>query len=340
MKISIGYKLETGPWGGGNRFVMDLVKALELRGHHVINHLDDSNVDIILIMDPRYRRHPSITFGLGKIIKYLLFKNPQTVVVHRINECDERKNTRHVNFLLRAANYLADHTVFIASWLIKLNVWRRESEFSVILNGANKELFHSKNKNSKPNIFPLEIVTHHWGANKMKGFDIYRFLDGLMSKPLWSERIRFTYIGNLPNNFKFKNTKHLLPKNGVELANCIRKNDIYLTASMNEPAGMHHIEGACCGLPLLYRNSGSLPEYCNGYGVEFNDLEDFEDKLELMISMHEKFVNKMQEYPNTSEKRIIEWVDLFETLHKQNMTISKKRKLLRNPFLLLFNLFL
>ena len=33
---------------------------------------------------------------------------------------------------------------------------------------------------------------------------------------------------------------------------------------------MHHIEGALCGLPILFRNSGSLPEYCKKYGVSFD----------------------------------------------------------------------
>ena len=29
------------------------------------------------------------------------------------------------------------------------------------------------------------------------------------------------------------------------------------------------MEGALCGLPILYVNSGALPEYCNNYGLEF-----------------------------------------------------------------------
>ena len=43
----------------------------------------------------------------------------KTVVVHRINECDERKNTDYVNKSLIKANKVADHTVFVSSWLKK-----------------------------------------------------------------------------------------------------------------------------------------------------------------------------------------------------------------------------
>ena len=37
------------------------------------------------------------------------------------------------------------------------------------------------------------------------------------------------------------------------------KHDLYISASINEPAGMHHIEGLLCGLPIIYRDNGALP---------------------------------------------------------------------------------
>ena len=38
----------------------------------------------------------------------------------------------------------------------------------------------------------LKIVTHHWSANLMKGFDIYKDFDDLIAKKL--NDIEFTYI--------------------------------------------------------------------------------------------------------------------------------------------------
>ena len=339
MKVSIGYKLENGPWGGGNRFVLEITKALEINGHVVVNDLNHSDIDLILIIDPRFRSHPNITFGAGKILNYLFFKNSEVLIVHRINECDERKNTRHVNFLLRMTNYLADHTVFIASWLIKLNVWRRESKNTVILNGASSDLFFPSIKNWNKEQ-PLSLVTHHWGANKMKGFDVYKHLDNLLDDPIWSKIFKFTYIGNLPKNFSFKNATHVSAKNGKELADCLREHDVYITASMNEPAGMHHVEGACCGLPLLYRNSGSLPEYCAGFGVEFDDVNDIEEKLNLIRSKYHFFRQKISEYPNLSSNRMPEWVELFERLYSEKKAISSNRRIWRNPLVLFLNKFI
>ena len=122
MKISIGYKIQDGPWGGGNNFVLSLSKYLQENDNKVINHLNDDDIDIILIIDPR-RNNPAVTFSSRDIVRYLSKKNNLAIVVHRINECDERKNTKTMNMRLKLINYTSDHTVFIGSWLKDLNLW-------------------------------------------------------------------------------------------------------------------------------------------------------------------------------------------------------------------------
>jgi len=57
---------------------------------------------------------------------------------------------------------------------------------------------------------------------------------------------------------------------GKKLANLLRKNHLYLTASLWEPCGMHHIEGAQCGLPLVYHeDGGGIVEFGRKYGIGF-----------------------------------------------------------------------
>ena len=91
----------------------------------------------------------------------------------------------------------------------------------------------------------------------------------------------------------------------------IRKYDIYLTGSLNEPSGNHHIEGAQCGLPLLYIESGALPEYCDGYGVSFNNL-NFEIKLNEIIENYDLYLKKIKDYPNNSDLMCKEYLNVFE----------------------------
>jgi hypothetical protein len=64
MKIAINYRRVEGPWGGGNRVVAAIEAALVARGDHVVRTLDDADIDIVLIVDPR-RRNPQITFTPG-----------------------------------------------------------------------------------------------------------------------------------------------------------------------------------------------------------------------------------------------------------------------------------
>lgn len=310
LKVSIGAKIKSGPWGGGNLFVINLASYLENLGHEVIFNLDDPNIDIILLTDPR-KKSESSSFNHKDIKKYLKNINPNARVVHRINECDERKNTKGLNKFYIKANKIADHTIFVSTWLKNLyfNSGFVSNEYSVIMSGSDKEIFFpkvGKNNNEK-----FKIVTHHWGGNWNKGFEIYKKLDELLEQSEWRNKISFTYIGNLPKKFNFKNTEHIKPLSGMKLGNELRKYDIYLTGSLNEPSGNHHIEGAQCGLPLLYIESGALPEYCDGYGLSFNN-QNFEEKLKEMIENFDLYLNKIKEYPNDSNKMCKEYLNVFE----------------------------
>ena len=145
MKVAIGFEIKSSSWGGGNQFAKSLVKALLDKGHKVTHNLVDSDIDIILLTDPR-SYNDGVTFGSLEIIKYLMFKNNKAMVIHRINECDERKNTYHINKLLKWSNYCADYTVFIASWLKNLDLYHKYKPSQVILNGGDKKIFSDFNK--------------------------------------------------------------------------------------------------------------------------------------------------------------------------------------------------
>ena len=110
----------------------------------------------------------------------------------------------------------------------------------------------------------------------------------------------------------FKKYKYNPALAGTDLAEELKNHHIYVTASINEPSGNHHIEAAQCGLPILYLNSGGIPEYCDGYGVSFTD--DFEEKLSLIISEYETYKIKMKDYPFNSEKMCEDFLDLFNDL--------------------------
>ena len=314
LKISINVQNKEGPWGGGNLFISNLKNYLESKGNEVIFNLFDPDIDIILIVDPRMLSESTL-YSTKEIEFYKRNINNKCKVVHRINECDERKGTSGINEYYIEANKVADHTVFVSKWLknIFINSGFSSKNFDVIMSGANSEIFNSRkrlvwNKNE-----PLKIVTHHWGNNINKGFDIYSYLDKSIEGE-YKNKIKFTYIGNLNKDLELKFTKVIKPKSGKELANLIKENHIYLTASINEPSGNHHIEGAQCGLPILYRNSGGIPEFTKGFGVEFQGTDDFFESLDELKNSYSTFFEKMKEYPFNSLSMSQEYLDLFKKL--------------------------
>ena len=323
MKISIGTRIKEGPWGGGNLFAVNLRNHLISKGYEVVFDLEDDDIDIILMTEPR-KTSESSAYTHKECLDYKKFVKKDTVIIHRINECDERKGTNFVNKYIIYTNQIADHTVFVSNWLKDLYVEQglKNLNLNVILGGADDSIFNSSNFKPYNGKEKIRIVTHHWGANWNKGFEVYQKLDEMVSQPEWKEIIEFTYIGNLPNKFSFKNSNYIEPLSGEDLVKELKKNNLYITASLNEPSGNHHMEGALCGLPILYINSGGTPEYCEGYGLSF-EMASLEQKIYEFKKSYKNYNEKMNNYPHKSKKMCEQYEKLFHSTLEQKNKIRK-----------------
>ena len=334
MKISIGTNIKVGPWGGGNLFAKNLKIFLEENGHDVYNNLLVDDLDLILITEPR-KTSESSAFTHIDVKKYLDYVNDKTIVVHRINECDERKNTNYVNKYIIEANKIADQTIFVSEWLKSIYVKQgiNEKNNNVILAGSNRDIFNSNNFIPWTSDKKLRIVTHHWGANWNKGFDVYDKLDKLIGLDDWKDKIEFNYIGNLPKKFKFENANHIAPLSGNELANTIKQNHLYITGSLNEPSGNHHIEAAQCGLPILYIDSGGVKEYCEGFGIKY-DVSNLQEAISIFMKDSKLYYENMKNYPFSSERMCKDFENLFFDLLEKREEIYSTRYYEKNKNLI------
>jgi hypothetical protein len=336
MKVSIGSKIKSGPWGGGNLFVVNLKNFLESQNHEVVFNLDDADIDIILMTDPRFISESS-SFDYLDVKLYKKLVNPNSVVIHRINECDERKNTKNLNKFMLKANNVSNYTIFVSSWI--KNLYREQGHnkpSSVIMSGSDTSIFNRDNFITWEKEKKLKIVTHHWGANWNKGFEVYKKIDELLADYYWSGKIEFTYIGNLPKDFYFRNSKHIEPLSGLELSQQLKQNNLYITGSLNEPSGNHHIEAAQCGLPIMYINSGGITEYCKDYGVEF-DVNNIEEKLKTVLKNYDYYYQKMKSYPQSHITMCDEYLRLFKKLKNSN-NLETRNNIYKNFFYLIYTL--
>jgi len=267
IKVCINRKPVEGPWGGGNLFVRAFCDVIKSMGNEVVHKLDN-NLDFIFMQDPRYS---DLRISANEIIEYK-HKNPNTKVIHRVNECDARKGTNGMDKLLRECSQYTDHTIFVSEWMRQYHLkkgWGCDST-SVVYNGVNLEHFRicDKIENGKVN-----IVTHHWSDNPLKGADVYDALDRWVGD---IDDFTFTYIGRYSR--LFKNSKLIPPLTGQALGDELGKYDIYVSGSKFDPGPNHVIESIAAGLPTLVHQDG-------GGAVEFSGKQNCYSTIEDLIRL-------------------------------------------------------
>lgn len=268
-RIAVNLRPRPDPWGGGNQFVEQFDRRLSAAGYSVVYHLDEE-VDGILLIDPRPQGDTSF-----KIEEIRSFKerHPGVPIIHRVNDCDKRKNTQGTDESLGQGNAIADMTVFISEWLRDYFVerWFDPSRpHQVIGNGADPTVFFpDRDGDHGRSVFRL--VTHHWSPNWMKGFKVYQEVDRLIADGELAG-VSLSVIGRWPDTIQWRAAELFEPTRGQKLAGLLRSHHAYLTASLWEPGGMHHIEGAQCGLPVIFHwDGGGIVEFGRRYGVGFDD---------------------------------------------------------------------
>jgi glycosyltransferase involved in cell wall biosynthesis len=280
-KIMFNRPVKRGPWGGGSHFITAFHDYLIGKGYKVVFGLEES-IDLIFMFDPR----PSPGLDCANRIYQYKFRYPATKVIQRINDTDIARpldKPWRVKTLLES-NKIADHTVFISNWVKNHyieNGYNQKKSNTVIINGCNENWYFPE-PDKKINKSKIRLITHHWSNNYMKGFDLYHYLDNMVND---HKNLSFTYMGRYnENDHNPKNTSIIEPKYGPEIGNILRNHDIYVTAARWEACGMHHIEGAACGLPVLYHaDGGAIPEVCANHGIEFSSPDTFISALDNVV---------------------------------------------------------
>jgi glycosyltransferase involved in cell wall biosynthesis len=312
-KILINRKIVSGPWGGGNNFLKSLHDVLLNHGHTIAYDMSHKDIDLIVMFDPRY---DELGISINEIAAYKN-RHPNVKILHRINECDARKNTNDIDNLLLMANELVDETVFISQWLREYFIEKGFSKVKrsyVIYNGCDSSHFYpQKNLESKKVQTPIKIVTHHWSDNWMKGFDAYKYLDQLCQEQ--PDKYQFTYVGRYAKEYTPIATKIVKPLHGKELGDELRKHDVYVTASRWEPCGMHHIEGASSGLPVIHhKDGGGIVEGCMKHGLSFSKTEELPEKLEKVFQDYKNLTSKIDYNFLSFERCLKSYLELIASM--------------------------
>lgn len=310
--VAFNMRPTRGPWGGSSTFVAQLAAYLQRRGYRVVFSLD-KQVDLVLLIDPR-RDAANRVFGIEEIAR-LRDRKPQLRVLHRINECDQRKGTEFMDRLLAEGNAIADYTVFISEWLRDYHAARwfdSNRPHSVVYNGADPRFFHPIGSASWDGAGPLRIVTHHWSDNPLKGFAEYEALDTAITCGE-VRGIELVIVGRWPASIDWHAATTVNPLHGFRLAQVLKGCHAYITASRWEPCGMHHVEGVQCGLPMLYhRDGGGIVEAGRRYGIEFTG--DLVERVEDMKTRYRELRENVLASPPSGDRMTLAFADIIQRM--------------------------
>lgn len=310
MKISFNRRLRRHEaWGGGSQFLTEMYDYLVAHGHTVLTKLED-NIDVIFMLDPR----PEEDGYSVNDIAFYKYHHPSTKVIHRINDTDIARGTNFLDEMLLKSNAIADETIFISEWIKTYYTSKGFNKSShVIYNGCNPKYFYPNLQKSKPTT-PIKLVTHHWSNNPNKGSLYYQLIDEYCQT---HNDIEFTYIGRYWNGYQPKATTIIQPLCDEALGNALQKNDVYVTAAKFEACGMHHIEGAACGLPVLYhQHGGGVVDVCKNHGVSFSNMNEFFIGLKKISEDYDVYRNMINYQSLTIDTSCQEYLNVIEGIMK------------------------
>lgn len=290
MKVLINRRPRYEAWGGGAWFVNAAYEYLPKLGFTIIDSLSEQP-DIILMVDP-YSEFPGQGIGINEIAAYKLARKNECIVVHRINECDARKATNHVDSALLACQKYVDERVFVSNWLSEhlrqsWTILSPSGEYGsesicggisnnpVIINGVDPKIYSPHHRDEwGPEV---RIVTHHWSDNPMKGADVHEWIDSYLIPKYGNERFSYTFIGRQKSTLK--NSKILKPMFGPRLGLALCTNDVYVSGSRSDPGPNHVLEALSCGLSVfVHQDGGGAAEFA-GSDCSYKTFEDLETLL-------------------------------------------------------------
>lgn len=280
LTIGAWHKFVSPPYGGGNQFMLALCKSLRNKGVDIIENRFNKKIDCYLIN--------SVHFARNKFIKEK--RKNKIFVVHRIDGpikiyrgVDEQLDDLcySLNRQLASMTILQSNYVLVANSKLGYNyvnpVIIKNAVDSGIFNRINKGTFSANRK--------INLISTSWSSNTNKGFDVYQWID----KNLNWEKYSYTFVGNTP--VKFEHIQVIDPVNSEQLAEILKKHDIYITASKNDPCSNALIEALACGLPAIYLISGGHPEIVGWGGLGFREPAEIPELLETIINNYESFQN-------------------------------------------------
>lgn len=266
------------PAGGGHQFLRALTRELADRGLDVEQNRLSGGTPACLFN--------SFNFDFDRLRR---FSRPGSRMVHRVDGpigvyrgFDDGTDRR----IAEINRELADATVFQSRFSLEkhLELGLELRDPVVISNTVDPEIFHPPERRE-----PLDggrkvrVVALSWSANPRKGAETFDWLDRSLD---W-DRYEMTFVGQTSK--PFERIRNVGPVDSHQVAELLRRHDLYVAASRDDPCSNALLEALACGLPAAFLESGGHPELVGGGGLPFREDEEISDVLERLVERYDAF---------------------------------------------------
>jgi glycosyltransferase involved in cell wall biosynthesis len=256
-QLTIEHRFRPPPYGGSNQFLTALRSELRRRGLRVSDGAFGPGTRACLLH--------SYLVDVEELRAVLpdgcrvVHRVDGPIALYRGRDDGADRRIVEINHALAAA------TVFQSRWSLEAH---REHglelrEPVVIPNAVDPEIFFPPPE--RPRRGRLRVIATSWSDNPRKGAGTF----AAVARAADASRYEFTFVGRSPE--RLDGVRLVRPLPSRELAAELRAHDIYVAPSLNEPCSNALLEALACGLPALYRRSGSHAELVGDAGLGFDD---------------------------------------------------------------------
>jgi glycosyltransferase involved in cell wall biosynthesis len=278
LRVGLWHRFFKPPYGGGNQFMLALRKALQGRGISVSENRTESGIDALLVNSihfdmERFRRQTP----RGSVPVLHRIDGP----IHLIRGFDREKDES----CFRLNEEYADVTVLQSAWTYEriVEMGYKPVRPVIIHNAADPDIFHPPQGERLAMNRKVRLISTSWSGNPRKGGSIYKWIEAHLD---W-ERFEYTFVGSVSEHFE--RIQHIPPVDSESLASILRQQDIFITASENDPCSNAVTEALSCSLPVLYLNDGGHPELVGHGGLPFSNTEEIPSRLDTLVEHQEIF---------------------------------------------------
>lgn len=284
-EISLFHEFKKPPYGGGNQFLIALEGELMRRSLSVGRNRIGKRTKACLFN--------SYNFDFARLAA-LKKKYPDVRMIHRVDgpisayrgtEPEEDRKIWEMN------HELADASVFQSRYSLDKHVEMGLvfKDATVITNAPDAKIFNSADRIAPPDgTRKIRLIATSWSDNPKKGGPTLAWLD----LHLEHEKYELTFVGRTKADFTKANIIPAVPSE--ELGDILRKHDIYIAASEDDPCSNALIEALACGLPAAYRRSGGHPELVKDGGEGFSTNEELLLAVEKVASDYPAYQAKIE----------------------------------------------